>query len=229
MNASLFGWLALGAVAACTGGAASTQDNTHGAASAGDAGVGGGVSFGGQQDIGEFRGVLEAGQVPGPDTLDANGFFNEHYAPPPADACTDVLCMTPGLSVGKDWVLGKHQAALQIAINTNVDPTNYPKQPLNLVVVIDHSGSMASDGRLQKVKAGLNVLIDSLDATDRLAIVEFDDRSRSTRRSPRRSIARPSTRSSTASRRAAAPTSSPASSRASISRSRRSRPTARTA
>src|SRR5262245_58902648 len=42
-------------------------------------GGGGGVSFGGQQDIGEFRGILESGGLPGPDTLDANGFFNEHY------------------------------------------------------------------------------------------------------------------------------------------------------
>ena len=46
---------------------------------------GGGVSFGGAQDIGEFRGILERGEIPGPDTLDANGFFNEHFnAPPPA-------------------------------------------------------------------------------------------------------------------------------------------------
>ena len=51
-----------------------------------DAGAGG-VSFGGQQDIGEFRGILDSGGIPGPDTLDANGFFNEHYAPPPATGC----------------------------------------------------------------------------------------------------------------------------------------------
>jgi Ca-activated chloride channel family protein len=47
---------------------------------------------------------------------------------------------------------------------------------MNLVVVVDHSGSMASDGRLDKVKAGLHTLIDHLQDTDRLAIVEFDDR-----------------------------------------------------
>ncbi len=169
MKAYVLGVLA---VAACSGGMA---DNGSVHASA-DAGVGGGVSFGGQQDIGEFRGVIESGGIPGPDTLDANGFFNEHYAPPPAGGCSDALCMTPGLSVGRDWVLGQHQAALQIAVNTNVDPANYPKQPLNLVIVVDHSGSMAQDGRLDKVKAGLNTLIDALDPTDRLALVEFDDR-----------------------------------------------------
>ncbi|HEX7699806.1 MAG TPA: VWA domain-containing protein [Kofleriaceae bacterium] len=167
MKALLFGCLVLGA---CAGNSSNGASQTAGA----DAGVGG-VSFGGQQDIGEFRGILDNGGIPGPDTLDANGFFNEHYAAPPATGCTDPLCMTPGLSVGKDWVLSQHQAALQIAIDTNVDPANYPKQPLNLVIVVDHSGSMAEDGRLEKVKSGLNTLIDALDDTDRLALVEFDD------------------------------------------------------
>lgn len=162
--------LGLGLLAACSGSNAAGEHQT----AVGDA-AGGGVSFGGQQDIGEFRGILNSGGIPGPDTLDANGFFNEHYAPPPASGCTDPLCMTPGLSVGKDWVLSQHQAALQIAIDTNVDPANYPKQPLNLVIVVDHSGSMAQDGRLDKVKSGLNTLIDQLDDTDQLALVQFDD------------------------------------------------------
>jgi len=166
-------WICVVVLAGAGCGAGGSPDNVGGVTSA-DAGVGG-VSFGGQQDIGEFRGILANGGIPGPDTLDANGFFNEHYAPPPANACTDPLCMTPGLSVGKDWILAQHQAALQIAVDTNVDPANYPKQPLNLVIVVDHSGSMAEDGRLDKVKAGLNTLIDALDDTDKLALVEFDD------------------------------------------------------
>ena len=165
-------WICLLIVAGC--GMGGSADHASGQGPSADAGAGG-VSFGGQQDIGEFRGILKNGGIPGPDTLDANGFFNEHYAPPPATACTDPLCMTPGLSVGKDWVNGQHQAALQIAVDTNVDPANYPKQPLNLVIVVDHSGSMAQDGRLDKVKAGLNTLIDALDPTDRLALIKFDD------------------------------------------------------
>jgi Ca-activated chloride channel family protein len=136
---------------------------------------GGNVSFGGQQDIGEFRGILEAGEIPGPDTLDANGFFNEHYVAPPAD-CTSTLCMTPGVSVGRDWLTGAHQATLQIAVNTNVDPTTIVKKPLNLVVVVDHSGSMWDDQRIDKVKAGLHTLVQNLGEGDRLALVQFDDR-----------------------------------------------------
>lgn len=141
---------------------------------AGDDG-GGGVTFGGAQDIGEFRGLLEAGEIPGPNTLDANGFFNEHWNPPPPGPCTTRLCLNAGLSVGKDWVTGQYQAALQLSVNTSVSASDFERLPMNLVVVVDHSGSMASDLRLEKVKTGLHTLIDSLEDADRLSIISFDD------------------------------------------------------
>ncbi|MBA3541096.1 MAG: VWA domain-containing protein, partial [Deltaproteobacteria bacterium] len=140
-----------------------------------DASGGGGVSFGGAQDIGEFRGILEGGEIPGPSTLDANGFFNEHYNAPPPVSCGHTLCLTPGMAVGYDWLTGAKQATLQISINTAVDPSTYTRKPLSLVVVVDHSGSMAEDQRLDKVKVGLTTLIDNLQDDDRLAIVAFDD------------------------------------------------------
>jgi Ca-activated chloride channel family protein len=136
---------------------------------------GGGVSFGGAQDIGEFRSILDRGEIPGSSTLDANGFFNEHYAAPPPATCGGKLCITGGLSVGRAWLDDRHQATLQIAISTNVDPSTYTRLPMRLVVVVDHSGSMAADGRLDKVKVGLATLIDNLKPEDRLALLSFDD------------------------------------------------------
>ena len=133
------------------------------------------VSFGGAQDIGEFRSILDRGELPGPDTLDANGFFNEHFNATPPATCDKPLCLVPGVSVGRDWLTGAHQATLQIAVNTPLDPATFQRLPMNLAVVVDHSGSMGSDGRMTKVKAGLHTLIDNLQDTDRLAIVEFDD------------------------------------------------------
>jgi Ca-activated chloride channel family protein len=156
-------------LAAC-GGSGGSPSNTSSA----DAG-GGGVSFGGAQDIGEFRAILDRGEIPGPSTLDANGFFNEHYNEPPVVTCGGPLCLTPGLSIGKDFLTGAYQAALQISVNTTVDPTLFPRLPMKLVVVVDHSGSMAQDGRLDKVKGGLHTMIDNLKDEDRLAIISFDD------------------------------------------------------
>ncbi|MBA3821074.1 MAG: VWA domain-containing protein [Deltaproteobacteria bacterium] len=160
-------------VAACGASDIDSGDDSGGAPSA-DAGAGG-VGFGGAQDIGEFRSILERGEIPGPSTLDANGFFNEHFNEPPALTCTGTLCLSPGLMVGKDWMTGTYQAALQLSVNTNVDPSQYTRLPMNLVVVVDHSGSMSQDARLEKVKTGLHTLIDQVGANDRVAIVSFDD------------------------------------------------------
>lgn len=157
-------------LAACGGGEADLGSPPGGSSDAG-----GGVSFGGAQDIGEFRSILDRGEIPGPRTLDANGFFNEHFNEPPDIQCGGSLCLTPGLSVFRDWMTDRHQAALQISINTHIDPTQYERLPMKLVVVVDHSGSMASDDRLEKVKTGLHALIDNLDAEDQLAILSFDD------------------------------------------------------
>ncbi|MBC7978618.1 MAG: VWA domain-containing protein, partial [Myxococcales bacterium] len=129
----------------------------------------------GAQDLGELRAILDRGEIPGAETLDANGFFNEHYNKPSAAGCGNVLCITPGMSVGRDWLTGAHQATLQLSVSTNIDPAAYPRLPMNLVVVVDHSGSMSRDNRLTKVKHGLHTMIDQLGDEDRLAIVQFDD------------------------------------------------------
>jgi len=147
-----------------------------GASGAADsAGPGGNVGFGGAQDIGEFRGILERGEIPAPNTLDANGFFNEHFVAPPAVTCGGPLCLTPGLSVGRDFLTGAHQATLQISVNTTLDPAAHPRLPMKLAIVVDHSGSMFEDNRLEKVKVGLHALIDQLHEEDRLSIISFDD------------------------------------------------------
>jgi Ca-activated chloride channel homolog len=163
--------------AACTGGTSGSSADFGGAPAGGSgaAGGGGGVSFGGAQDIGELRAILDRGEIPGPDTFDANGFFNEHYNAPAPVACGNLLCLASGMSVGHDWLTGAHQATLQLAIESTADPKTFHRLPMNLVVVVDHSGSMASDGRLDKVKGGLHTLIDNLHDEDRLALVEFDD------------------------------------------------------
>ncbi len=146
-----------------------------GAADSGAPAPGGNVGFGGAQDIGEFRGILERGEIPAPNTLDANGFFNEHFVEPPKVTCGGPLCLTPGLSVGRDFLTGAHQATLQISVNTTIDPLEHPRLPMKLSLVVDHSGSMAEDGRLDKVKVGLHALIDQLHDEDRLSIISFDD------------------------------------------------------
>jgi Ca-activated chloride channel family protein len=138
-------------------------------------GGGGGVGLGGAQDIGAFRAILDAGGIPGEDTLDANGFFSEHYSElPPAD-CGDPLCLVGMIAVGPDWVRGTEQEVLQVSLSTPIDPSELQRKPLNLVVVVDTSGSMAEENRIGFAREGLHTLIDELEEGDRMALVTYSD------------------------------------------------------
>lgn len=138
-------------------------------------GGGGNVGFSGVQDIGQFRAIVESGGIPGPNTLDANGFFNEHLVELPEPDCGETLCLHGMLAIGRDWVYDRDRVALQAAFNTPLDPDNLDPRPHDLVVVVDVSRSMLDDDRLVHVVAGLHLLIDSLDPDDRLGLVAYEN------------------------------------------------------
>jgi Ca-activated chloride channel family protein len=140
----------------------------------GSSGGGGNVGFGGAQDIGAFRAILDEGGIPGEATLDAGGFFAEHYSESPPADCGQPLCVVSRMAVGRDWVSGGDQAFVQLSMTTPVDPSTVERKPLNLVVVIDTSGSMAEDDRIGYVRQGLHRLIDELEDGDRLALVTYE-------------------------------------------------------
>src|SRR4051812_17694885 len=118
--------------AACTGGANTSADYGSPAGGASGSGGGGGApSVRGAQDSGELRAILDRGELPGPDTFDANGFFNEHYNAPAPVSCGNLLCLASGMSVGHDWMTGAHQATLQLAVESTVDPKTFHRLPMN--------------------------------------------------------------------------------------------------
>ncbi len=53
---------------------------------------------------------------------------------------------------------------------------NEERTPLNLTLVLDCSGSMAGDGKMDSLKQSLEVLLTSLQPDDVIAIVGYDDR-----------------------------------------------------
>ena len=152
---------------------ASLTSACMGSADSADGDGGANVGFGGAQDIGQFRGILDDGGIPGENTLDANGFFNEHFTELPDPDCGQIICAHGMLAVGKDWQSGNYQAALQVAMNTTVDPADLERLPLNLTIVVDTSGSMATEDRIEFVKQGLHLLVDQLEEGDRLALVRY--------------------------------------------------------
>lgn len=135
---------------------------------------GGNVGFGGAQDIGQFRGILEAGQLPGDATLDASGFFAEHYSEQPPPDCGQDLCIASMVAVGRDWTSGDDQAVLQIGLTTPHSPEDFERRPLDLIAVVDTSGSMVDGDRIGYARQGLHELVDALGEGDRIALVTYD-------------------------------------------------------
>jgi Ca-activated chloride channel family protein len=149
------------ALSACSGGNADGANGTN-------------LGTSGAQDIGQFRGILESGDIPGENTFDANGFFSEHRVQLPEPDCGQTVCLHSMLSVQNDWVFGQYQATLQVAMSSPVDPTTVLRRPHDLVLVIDTSGSMEESGKLSYVKQGLHVFVDHVPAGDRVALIRYD-------------------------------------------------------
>ncbi len=134
---------------------------------------GGNVGFGGAQDIGQFRDILDQGLIPAPTTLDANGFFSEHYTELPAPDCGQPLCLHGMVSVNPTWSDQAAQTVLRVALNTTISPEDLQAKPRDIIVVVDTSGSMSQDDRMSYVKTGLDLLIDEMGELDRIGIVSY--------------------------------------------------------
>jgi len=135
----------------------------------------GSVGIGGGQDFGAFRRALNSGRIPAPSTLDAAGFFAEHFTSLPPPTCGKTFCLHGMLSVSPDMVRGGRWTLLQMAMNSPVDPATVKKPPLALVVVVDRSGSMADMGKMEYAKQGLKLLVDALGEEDTFSLIAFDD------------------------------------------------------
>jgi Ca-activated chloride channel family protein len=77
------------------------------------------------------------------------------------------------VSVNRSWVDDSYQAVLRVAFNTTMSPDDIEDKPLDLILVLDQSGSMSSDNRMVFVKEGIRQMIDELDPEDRVALVSY--------------------------------------------------------
>jgi len=72
-------------------------------------------------------------------------------------------------------VLGAaEQSGDTLAVSLAVRGANPPRQPMDLTVVVDRSGSMRQEGRMDYLKRGLRQMSDQLQEGDRVDIVLFD-------------------------------------------------------
>ena len=161
------------AAAGDSGGAATTQ-TTAGAEGGEDGGAeeGLGVGQGGSQDFGQFKEILERGEIPGPNTIDDVGFFNEHKLVLPKPACPNDVCVHGLFGQMGNMITGSDCITVLVGLNTAIDVAKLERPPLNLSLVIDTSGSMQGEP-IAYVRDGLMRMLDGLEPSDRISLITF--------------------------------------------------------
>ncbi|MEM6732694.1 MAG: VWA domain-containing protein, partial [Myxococcota bacterium] len=83
------------------------------------------------------------------------------------------VCLQAMLGVMNNLINGNNCTLLQIGLNSpiTVDPNARP--PLDLAVVVDVSGSMASEGKLNSVQNGLRLMVSEMRDIDRIALITY--------------------------------------------------------
>ncbi len=134
------------------------------------------VSQGGAQDIKYFRGEVQFERIPHPNDLTAEGLLSEHdIVLPASEPCRQLFCLT-GEGSRAELIAAPHVRYLAgIGFATHIDPKTWRRDPVNLIAVVDKSGSM--DGEpLELVRKSLAVMARQLRPSDQMAIVLYGDR-----------------------------------------------------
>jgi Ca-activated chloride channel family protein len=134
------------------------------------------VGQGGAQDIKYFRGEAQFERIPHPNDFTAEGLMSEHdIVLPAAEPCRQLFCLT-GEASRADLIAAPQARYLAgVGFATNIDEKKWKRDAVNLIAVVDKSGSM--DGEpLDLVRKSLVEVAKQLRAGDQMTIVLYGDR-----------------------------------------------------
>lgn len=140
-----------------------------------------GVGTGGQQDIASARTTIERGEFPDPESITVSGFLSEHGIPTGAVDTEELLFVTAATAYLEDFDSFTPQVTLQVGFGTTIDRETFRRDPLNLCLVIDRSGSMGNPidvrsgtSKLDAVRVAIDRLLARLDGEDIVSVVTFN-------------------------------------------------------
>lgn len=155
-----------------------------------------GLSVGGSKNVLNFRENIKNGYLPISTDITYNGLFYDYYfntgKTKPSE---DLFSPTYSTAVSKDPISGAYEYYMTVGLNSNIKESDFKRKKLNLVVVMDISGSMSSSfnkyyydrtnleneekydnrSKMKVANESLNLLIDRLKPDDKLGIVLFDN------------------------------------------------------
>lgn len=127
------------------------------------------IGSGGAQDIKHFRGEVDRGAVPRPQGMTSEGLLNQHNLYLTSDkTCPQTLCLNAATKTA-ELIDGNYFAGL--GFDTNISES-WQRPPLNLIAVIDRSGSMGGSS-MENVKRSLHEIKDELQDGDQISFVLY--------------------------------------------------------
>jgi Ca-activated chloride channel homolog len=119
------------------------------------------------------RYLSEVGLVPSSREVVVEDFINYHRHEIGRPKAGEAVAVD--VRWGNDRAFGAgYEAVLQVGFSTALANDRQELRPINLVLVIDRSGSMADSDKMSRVKSSLIALVSRLRDVDTLSIVVFD-------------------------------------------------------
>jgi Ca-activated chloride channel family protein len=102
-----------------------------------------GLATGGAKDINNFRENIANGYLPLPSDVTYEGLFYDYYFDTGAqNPCDKLFCPAYSCAVTRDPFSEKEEYYLAVGLNSGMKQSDFERKKLNLVIVLDKSGSM---------------------------------------------------------------------------------------
>jgi len=155
-----------------------------------------GFAVGGSKDINNFRENIRNGYLPLPTDMTYEGlFYNYYFDTGQTKSCNKLYCPSYNYAVTRDPFSNKTEYYLSVGLNSGMKESDFERKKLNLVIVLDISGSMSSpfneyyydrsgnpvelgwnERNMQKIevaKDAVRSILDQLNDDDRFGIVLY--------------------------------------------------------
>jgi len=104
-----------------------------------------GFSTGGAKDINNFRENIRNGYFPTPTDITYEGLYYDYFFDTgQKQQCLELFCPSYSLAYSKDPVSDKGEYYMAVGLNSGIKEEDFARKKLNLVIVMDISGSMSS-------------------------------------------------------------------------------------
>jgi Ca-activated chloride channel family protein len=134
------------------------------------------VGQGGAQDINFFRGEVAFQRIPHPNDFTAEGLMSEHdIVLPASEKCRQLFCLAGEAAKADLLAVPQARYLAGIGFATNIDEKKWHRDAVNLVAVVDKSGSMNGEP-LELVRKSLREVAGQLHDGDQMTIVLYGDR-----------------------------------------------------